>query len=136
MSILNKVKNMFQAKDTELELTEDYIELANEGIPQKKGKIIIKLFTLKEYEDIKYVLDALREGYTIPVVNFGPLKEKEMVSLKRAIDKLKKTVEANNGDLAGLSENLLIATPSFAVVDRGKKDGIPVAEIPRTEVIE
>lgn len=127
---------MFQTKDTELELNEDYIELETEGIPQKKGKILIKLFTLKDYEDIKGVLDALREGYIIPIVNFAPLKEKEMVSLKRAIDKLKKTVEANNGDLAGLSENLLIATPSFARVHRGSANDLKIAEDPHSEVVE
>lgn len=134
MSILNKVKEMFQAKDTELELSEDYVELDTEGLPQKKGKILIKLFTLKEYEDIKFVLDALREGYIIPVINIAPLRDKEMVSLKRAIDKLKKTVEANDGDIAGLTESLLIVTPSFARVHRGAKEAQPQTQQASTEL--
>jgi len=135
MSVFDRVKDAFKARDTELELNDDYIELDAAGIPQKKGKVLIKLFTLNEYDDIKGVLDAIREGFTISVVNIAPLREKEMVTLKRAIDKLKKTVEANDGDLAGLAENLLIATPSFARVHRGKKDEGD-AEIPHTEVIE
>jgi len=134
MSILDKVKNTFRARDTELELGEDYIELDAAGMPQKKGKVLIKLFTLNEFDDIKDVLNAIREGYTISVVNIAPLREKEMVTLKRAIDKLKKTVEANDGDLAGLAENLLIATPSFARVHRGKTE--EENELPQTEVIE
>jgi len=46
------------------------------------------------------------------------LKEKDVSELKRAIDKLKKTIEANEGDIAGFGENWLIATPSFAKVWR------------------
>jgi len=134
MSIFDTVKDAFRAKNTELELNDDYIELDTTGIPQKKGKVLVKLFTLNEYDDIKDVLNAIREGFTISVVNIGPLKEKEMVTLKRAIDKLKKTVEANDGDLAGLAENLLIATPSFARVHRGKKEDADL--VPRVEVIE
>ena len=134
MSIFDTVKDAFKAKNTELELSDDYIELDTAGMPQKKGKVLVKLFTLNEYEDVKDVLNAIREGFTISVVNIGPLKEKEMVTLKRAIDKLKKTVEANDGDLAGLAENLLIATPSFARVHRGKKE--EEAVVPEVEVVE
>ena len=134
MSIFDSVKDVFKARDTELELSEDYIELDTAGVPQKKGKVLVKLFTLNEYEDIKDVLNAIREGYTVSIVNIAPLREKEMVSLKRAIDKLKKTVEANDGDMAGLAENLLIATPSFARVHRGKKE--EADQLPKTEVLE
>ena len=131
--IFDRVKDAFKVRDVELELSDDYIELDKEGVPQKEaGKILIKLFTLKEYEDIKPVLDAIREGHTISVINITPLREKEIMGLKRAIDKLKKTVEANDGDVAGLAENLLIATPSFARVHRQKKD----EGERRTEVME
>lgn len=93
--------------------------------------MLVKLFNISEFDDIKPILDAIREGYTISIINIQPLKEKDLMTLKRAVDKLKKTVEANEGDIAGLTENLLIATPSFAKVHRGEK-----REEPETEVIE
>jgi hypothetical protein len=40
--------------------------------------------------------------------------------LKRAVDKLKKTIDANEGDVAGFGESWLIATPSFARVHKGE----------------
>lgn len=129
--MFDKFKDIIRPKDVELELSDDYIELDKDGVTTNKtGKILIRLFTLNEYEDVKPILNAIREGHTISVINITPLKEKEMMSLKRAIDKLKKTVDANDGDIAGLAENLLIATPAFAHVHRGHKE-----ETPKTEVI-
>lgn len=128
--IFDRVKDVFRPSGIELELSDDYIELDKEGVPQKDaGKILIKLFTLREFDDIKQVVDSIREGHTISVVNILPLREKDTIGLKRAIDKLKKTVEANEGDVAGLAENLLIATPSFARVHRGKKEDLPKPEV-------
>ncbi len=110
------------SRDNEVEITDDYVELEADIEKKQRAKVLIKMFMMSEFDDIKPVLDAIREGYTISIVNIGPLKEKDMVTLKRAIDKLKKTVEANDGDIAGLAENLLIVTPSFARVHRGAKE--------------
>ena len=69
-------------------------------------------------EDVKDALDALREGYTIALINIKPLRDKDMVELKRAIEKIKKTCDALEGDLAGVSENFIVVTPSFAHIYR------------------
>jgi len=45
-----------------------------------------------------------------------PLRGKDVVELKRAISKIKKTVEALEGTIAGFGENTLIVTPSFAEI--------------------
>ena len=46
----------------------------------------------------------------------------------------KKTVEANDGDIAGFGENWLVVTPSFARVDRGlPTDKPPAAPSPDQE---
>jgi len=108
-------------KKGDIELEDDYVELEAD-VKSAKAKISIRPFTLESFEDIKHVLNALREGYTIALINIAPLKEKDKISLKRAIDKLKKTLEANDGDIAGFGENWLIATPSFATVHRTKKE--------------
>ena len=68
--------------------------------------------------DIKPALDAIREGYTIALINIRPIKEKDLVELKRAVAKLKKTAEAIEGDIAGFGEDWIVVTPNFAQVHR------------------
>ena len=61
------------------------------------------------------ILNALREGFTIAVVDFKILKKKDPIELKRAVSKIKKTVDALEGSIAG-HDNIVIATPSFAKI--------------------
>lgn len=97
----------------------DYIEI---DLTQEKSdaKVIVKTFVLKVYEDINPVLNALREGFTIAVIDIKHLKSKDVVELKRAISKIKKTIEALEGNIAGFGENVVIATPSFAKITKGE----------------
>ena len=76
---------------------------------------------IEDFEDIKPILDSLREGYTIALVNIRPLKDKDLIELKRAINKLKKTCDAIEGDIAGFGEDYLVAVPSFAEIYRSKE---------------
>lgn len=112
-------KKISSALSTEsgVELGEDYVELEAD-VKDQKSKVLIRPFTLTKYDDIKEVLNAIREGTTIALMNIGPLKEKDITELKRAVDKVKKTVDANEGDIAGFGENFLVVTPSFARVWR------------------
>jgi SepF-like predicted cell division protein (DUF552 family) len=100
---------------------EDYVELGAEQVEEGKTKIVVRPFVIEEFDDIKGVLDALREGYTIALVNIRPLKEKDLIELKRAINKIKKTADAIDGDIAGFGEDYIVATPSFASVYRSKQ---------------
>jgi SepF-like predicted cell division protein (DUF552 family) len=97
----------------------DYIEI---DLTQEKSesKVIVKTFVLKVYEDINPILNSLREGYTIAVIDIKQLKSKDVVELKRAISKIKKTIEALEGNIAGFGENVVIATPSFAKITKGE----------------
>ncbi len=110
-------------KQENTEIGEEYVELEADIDDKKAGaKVLIRPFTLKDFENIKPILNSLREGYTIALINIAPLKEKDISDLKRAIDKLKKTIEATDGDIAGFGENWIIATPSFAKVFKGGVD--------------
>lgn len=100
------------------EYGEDYLEIDTEQAARPKSKILIKPFVVKEFEDIKPALDALRDGYTIALINIRPIKDKDIVELKRAVNKLKKTCDAINGDIAGFGEDWIVVTPSFAQVHR------------------
>ncbi len=116
-----KKLNSVLSSESRVELGEDYVELEAE-LKDPKAKVLIRPFTLNKYDDIKQILAAIREGSTISILNIAPLKEKDVSELKRAIDKLKKTIEANEGDIAGFGENWLIATPSFAKVWRQSEE--------------
>lgn len=118
---------------TEEKYSPDFIEI---DLEQEKSdsKILIKTFVLKVYEDINPILNALREGYTIAIVDIKTLKSKDVIELKRAISKIKKTVEALDGKIAGFGENTVIATPSkiFEI----QKGAVEVTDMPRSDQIE
>ena len=130
--IFDKLGSIFKSEGSGVDISDDYVELEAD-VKGSKAKINIRPFTLENYESVKPILDALREGYTIALINMGPLRERDQITLKRAIDKIKKTLDANDGDIAGVGDNWLIATPSFASVYRGQKGN---EEPVKTEVIE
>ena len=100
------------------EFGEDYLEIDTDAQPLEKKKVLVKPFTIREFQDVKAILDCLRQGYTIALVNIRPLKDKDLIELKRVVNKLKKTCDAIDGDIAGFGEDWLVATPNFAQVDR------------------
>lgn len=81
------------------------------------GKIGIVIENLGEFADTEKVLRALRDG-TIVFLKIKNLKEKDLGELKRAVERLKKTVMAQNGDIAGVEQDWLILTPEHAMVHR------------------
>ena len=96
---------------------EEYLEI-DLGQERPEKKITLKLYALKQYEDITKILNDLREGYTIAIIDIKTLKQKDSIELKRAVSKVKKTIEALNGTIAGFGENIVIATPSFAHIHK------------------
>jgi len=93
----------------------EYVEI-DLGQEAKKSKILVRPFILKQFEDVTEILNNLREGYSIAIIDIKPLKTKDVIELKRAISKIKKTVEALEGTIAGFGENIIIVTPSFAEI--------------------
>ncbi|MFH1500655.1 MAG: cell division protein SepF [archaeon] len=93
----------------------EYIEI-DLGAEARKAKVVVRPFVLKKFEDVNHILEALREGYTIAVIDIKPLKTKDIIELKRAVTKIKKTADALEGSLAGFGENTLLVTPQFAEI--------------------
>ncbi len=131
--LFSKIKSSFKGKDFEdedsVEQGDEYVELDTSKNSEGGQKILVKPFVLDDFTDIKPILDALREGNTICLVNIRPLKEKDLIELKRAINKLKKTTDAIEGDIAGFSDDYIVITPSFAQIYRSKGS---TAEIKQT----
>jgi SepF-like predicted cell division protein (DUF552 family) len=113
--VIKKIKEAFSKKPKE-----EYLEVDIEREP-KKSKILVKPFVLKSFEDTTRILNALREGYTIAVIDIGPLRSKDLIEVKRAVSKIKKTVDALEGDIAGFGENIIIATPNFAEISKEER---------------
>ena len=118
-ALKNKFGNILNSGD--VILTEDYVELSPEAQKKNAPKMMVRTFRLEEFESVKDILTSIREGYTICIVNMLPLKDKDSIGLKRAIDKLKKTVDANDGDIAAFGEHWLVVTPSVARVYRAAR---------------
>ncbi len=101
-----------------IEEEEQYVELdINRGIGTD-NKVIVRPYVLEDFSDVKQIVDAIREGYTIALINIAPLKDKDLVELKRAINKLKKTVDAVAGDIAGFGDDYIVVAPNFAEIYR------------------
>ncbi|NQV91448.1 cell division protein SepF [Candidatus Woesearchaeota archaeon] len=99
---------------------EEYLELGSATPREEKSRVMVRPFVMEEFEDIKEVLDVLREGSTVALINIRPLKEKDLGELKRAISKLRKTCEAIDGDIAGFGEDYVVAVPYFARIHRNQ----------------
>lgn len=100
------------------EFGEDYLEIDQNAKSVTRAKVVVKTFALKEFGDVREPLDALREGYTVALINVAELRQRDVNELKRAVAKLKKTCEAIEGDVAGFGDDWIVATPAFAEVYR------------------
>jgi|TARA_Y100000310_G_scaffold342368_1_gene445354 SepF-like predicted cell division protein (DUF552 family) len=117
--VLNRIKRAFSGslEDGE-EYGDEYLEIDLGAEEKESRKVLVKLFVLKQYDEVNEILNALREGYTIAVIDISILKKKDPIELKRAISKIKKTSEALEGNIAGFLENTVIVTPSFARISK------------------
>ncbi len=116
-------RSVKRGTDDELieEAEKDYVELDTTEVESQNKKMIVRPFSLTDFTDVKPIIDSLREGNTIPIINIKQLKEKDMIELKRAVNKIKKVVDAIEGDIAGIGEDFIVATPSSAVVYRARE---------------
>lgn len=115
MAAFDRLKKVFSPKD---EMAgEEYLEIDLEKEPQE-NKVLVKLFVLKTYDEVNDVLNAIRGGYVIAIIDIKPLRQKDSIELKRAISKIKKTADALEGSIAGFGENMVIVTPSFAAIHK------------------
>ncbi len=106
--MFDKIKRAFSGEEEP-----EYIEI-DLGKEVKKSKVMVRPFVLKTFEDVTPILNSLREGYTIAIIDIKIIRSKDVIELKRAISKIKKTADALEGSIAGFGENIIIVTPQFA----------------------
>jgi SepF-like predicted cell division protein (DUF552 family) len=107
----------------ELGNDDNYLEI--ESI-KPKANYIIRPFVLNEFEDIRPVLKYLRTGKYIALVDLKPLKENDVIDLRRAINKLKTVNVEIAGDIAGLSGDWVVVTPHPIKIEKSKPAKAPV----------
>jgi SepF-like predicted cell division protein (DUF552 family) len=96
---------------------EEFIELDTQEAQTPSGKVPIRVDKLEDFADTDRIQKIIRDG-SIVLVKIKALRTKDISELKRAIDKLRKTTVAMNGDIAGIDEDFIIVTPAFAHVVR------------------
>ena len=111
--VFNSLKKFVGGSD--YSQAEDYVEI-DLSHEEKKSKVNVRPFVLRKFDDVNDILNSLREGYTIAIIDIANLRKKDVIELKRAIAKIKKITEALEGNITGFGENIIIATPQFAEI--------------------
>ena len=88
-----------------------YVEVDEAQSQTESSGVTVRTFSLDDFEAVKPILEAMRLGETVCLVNIKPLKEKDIIELKRAINKLKKTCTAIEGDIAGFDDDWIVIVP-------------------------
>lgn len=117
MGIFDKLKEFITEESPEDEQgyaeIEEYRDLGDK-------RLVIKIFDIKQEADVKNVLNELREGKTIALINRNiTLSDQQVKSL---ISRLKKTCDAIGGDIVGLSDSLFVATPNLIKIERERQN--------------
>ena len=117
---LESIKKKFNesAADDMIEGEQEYVELDSVPRQNANAKVVVRPFVLQDFADTKSILEALRAQDTIALINIAPLRDKDIVELKRSINKLKKTVDAVSGDIAGFGDDHIVIAPAFAQIWR------------------
>ena len=98
-----------------------YIDLGKYAGAQSIGAgrgMSIKIAEIDGYDDIRALSNLVYEG-NIMILDFTSIANDEL-SLKRIISELKRLVEDVDGDMAGISQNMLLVAPKGVKVDRQK----------------
>ena len=126
MGFFSNMRNRMKSSDEYEEMgkeDEGYVELDTD-VEESRSKVIVRPFVIEDFEDLKPILDTLRGGNTIALVNIKPLKDKDMVELKRAINKLKKTTDALD---AGLKTAWLCVTSTAGTIANSRSTTSPTS---------
>lgn len=118
--VLERLKEKFRSHPKE-EVGEEFVEI-DESILGGEHKVNVRIETLKDFIDVDRIQQMVREGNVI-FLKIRELRNKDISELKRAVEKLRRTCVAMNGDIVGVDEDFLIVTPSFAKIWRGKAAG-------------
>jgi SepF-like predicted cell division protein (DUF552 family) len=106
---------------------DDYVELDTAEAADRRPNTMVRPFTVTEFQDVKEIINVYREGRTVCILDISRLRRNDMMELKRLINKLKKTVDAMNGEIAGISGgDEVLVVPSHITIHRGNTSSVDV----------
>jgi SepF-like predicted cell division protein (DUF552 family) len=115
--VLNKLRKSIVGDIGDSDMPrEEFVEVGMDGT-SAAGKIGITIDKLVDFSDTERVLRSVRNG-SLVFLKIRDLKDKDLGELKRAVEKLKKTVLAQNGDIVGVEQDWLILAPEVARLER------------------
>lgn len=114
-----KEKYVEDSSDDYLSISEG--EFTSKGSYHEDKVLDVKVFVLDDYDNIREILDVIRSEKTMCLIDIHLLRNKDPDELRRAVDKLKKTIEAVNGELVGFHENWILAAPKNVHIHKGKQ---------------
>ena len=126
--VVNWVKNAVMAPAS----SADFIELEHQ---KQEPKVSVRTMQLTCFDDTKKIAAVLREGRTIMLLDVSPLKEKDVIDLKRSVNKLKNVSAEMGSEIAGLSGDWIVLAPGFAEIYRPKPVA-PKEEAPEVQEVE
>mgnify|MGYP001603400743 FL=1 len=100
------------------ESSEEFLEL-DESKTNEENKVGVMVQELRDFLDTDRIQQLVRDGNVV-FVKIKDLRNRDVTELKKSVDKLRKMCLAMNGDIAGIDEDFLVLTPSFAKVYRGE----------------
>ena len=112
--VIKKLKEKIgkRKREVEVEKKEEFIEIGEEMFGGEH-KVKVRIEELKDYADADRIQNYLRDGQVI-FLRIRELRLKDITELKKAVEKLKKTTMAINGDIIGVDEDFIVLTPGFA----------------------
>ncbi len=113
--VLETLKKKIKVQPKVTEPEDEFVELPEPG--SEEQRVPVRIEQLQSFADTEKVLQYLRDGNVI-FLRIKDLRGKDITELKRAVERLKKTVQASNGDIVGIDEDFIILTPNFARVYR------------------
>ncbi len=96
---------------------DEYVELDHDSESGGHKRVPIHIEKLNEYADSDRIQRKLRDG-TVMLIRIKELKEKNMAELKRAIERIRRTCDAMNGDIVGVGDEWMIVSPHNAKIER------------------
>jgi len=91
---------------------------SGKGRTSSGSRMEVKVAELDGYEDLRNLSNYVYDGHIL-ILDFTSISNDDL-TLKRIISELKRLVKDINGDMAGISQNMLMVTPSGVNIDRRK----------------
>ena len=101
----------------DVDMVEFNEDLMTEEAFSRYQQVLVQPVKLSSGEDLDLISEQLKEG-NILLVNLSPLQSEDPEIARGIIDQLKGVCTGLNGDMAAVSEDIVLVVPSFVTIVR------------------